>query len=223
MRLLAELLQSVIVGLTVVKCTILVGLLRIASSLPFLKERLQEFEEQHLLVPHQNFWDDYGGKQMLAAVLKIFLGDLKKTAVLGSSAPNCKLVTTDEKPCKLLDFARGTRPLIGFQDVADFVIVYICEAHPTDEWRWNNNVEILQHRTLQERCQAAEMLKKTSGCSTPILVDTMDNEATEAYGAYPERLFIIQDRKIVYEGGTGPYNYKLWEVKKWLEVYKASQ
>ena len=86
-----------------------------------------------------------------------------------------------------------------------------------------NNVEILQHRTLQERCQAAEMLKKSSGCSTPILVDTMDNEATQAYGAYPERLFIIQDRKIVYEGGTGPYNYKLWEVKKWLEVYKASR
>ena len=86
-----------------------------------------------------------------------------------------------------------------------------------------NNVEIVQHRTLQERCQAAEMLKKSSGCSTPILVDTMDNEATEAYGAYPERLFIIQDRKIVYEGGTGPYNYKLGEVKKWLEVYKASR
>ena len=81
----------------------------------------------------------------------------------------------------------------------------------------------MQHRTLQERCQAAEMLKKSSGCSTPILVDTMDNEATEAYGAYPERLFIIQDRKIVYEGGTGPYNYKLGEVKKWLEVYKASR
>ena len=161
MRLLAELLQSVLVGLTVVKCTVIVGLLRIASSLPFLKERLQEFEEQHNLVPYQNFWDDYGGKKMLAVVLKIFLGDLNKTAVLGSSAPNCKLVTTDEKPCKLLDFARGTRPLIvnfgsrswppflinflnnftnvvrGFQDVADFVIVYICEAHPTDEWRWN--------------------------------------------------------------------------------------
>ncbi|CAH3042745.1 unnamed protein product [Porites lobata] len=224
MPLLAELLQSVLVGLTVVKCTVIVGLLRIASSLPFLKERLQEFEEQHNLVPYQNFWDDYGGKKMLAVVLKIFLGDLNKTAVLGSSAPNCKLVTTDEKPCKLLDFARGTRPLIvNFGNVADFVIVYICEAHPTDEWRWNNNVEILQHRTLQERCQAAEMLKKSSGCSTPILVDTMDNEATQAYGAYPERLFIIQDRKIVYEGGTGPYNYSLGEVKKWLEVYKASR
>ena len=104
--------------------------------------------------------------------------------------------------------------------ICDIAIIFIYFPF----WPFlQNNVEILQHRTLQERCQAAEMLKKSSGCSTPVLVDTMDNEATQAYGAYPERLFIVQDRKIVYEGGTGPYNYKLWEVKKWLEEYKASR
>ena len=48
----------------------------------------------------------------------------------------------------------------------------------------------------------------------------MDNEATRAYGAYPERLFIIQEGKIVYEGGTGPYNYRLPEVRQWLGNYK---
>lgn len=30
-----------------------------------------------------------------------------------------------------------TKVVRDFEDVADFVIVYICEAHPTDEWRWN--------------------------------------------------------------------------------------
>ena len=49
------------------------------------------------------------------------------------------------------------------------------------------------------------------------MVDTMDDEATKAYGAFPERLFIIQQGKIVYEGGMGPYNYDLEEVKNWLE------
>ena len=113
-----------------------------------------------------------------------------------------------------------TAELTKLCGICDIAIIFIYFSF----WPFSqNNVEILQHRTLQERCQAAEMLKKSSGCSTPILVDTMDNEATQAYGAYPERLFIIQDRKIVYEGGTGPYNYKLWEVKKWLEVYKASR
>ena len=113
-----------------------------------------------------------------------------------------------------------TAELAKLCGICDIAVIFIYFPF----WPFSqNNVEIVQHRTLQERCQAAEMLKKSSGCSTPILVDTMDNEATQAYGAYPERLFIVQDRKIVYEGGTGPHNYKLGEVKKWLEVYKASR
>jgi len=105
--------------------------------------------------------------------------------------------------------------------VADFVNVYICEAHPIDEWRWNNNIEIAQHKTLKERCDAAKILEKTSRCSTPVVVDTMENEANRAYGAWPERLFIIHEGKIAFEGGTGPYNYDLSEVQRWLEGYKA--
>lgn len=103
--------------------------------------------------------------------------------------------------------------------MADFLIVYICEAHPTDEWRWNNNVEIQQHRTIQERLEAAEMLKKKSKCSAPVVVDTMANKTNSAYGAWPERFFIIQEGKLVYVGGTGPYNYSLPEVRSWLKNY----
>lgn len=102
------------------------------------------------------------------------------------------------------------------------MVVYINEAHPSDGWRWNNNVEIAQHKSLKDRCAAAEILK-SSGCPAPVLVDTMKNEASVAYGAWPERLFIIQRGKIVYEGGTGPYNYDLTEVQRWLEEYKAKQ
>ena len=159
--MLAELGRQVTLGITALKYTILVGLLRIASSIPYVKERLQKFEERYLLVPYQDFWDDYGSNKMLVATLKIVLGDVKKTARLGAPAPNCKLVSTDGEECRLLDFVRGSRPLVvnfgsytwppffitlinnftkvvrEFEDLADFVIVYICEAHPTDEWRWN--------------------------------------------------------------------------------------
>lgn len=159
--MLVELQHSVGLWITILKATIVVGLLKVASSLPFIKERVQRFEERHLLVPYQNFWDEYGGKRMLTAVLKILIGDHNKTARLGSSAPNCKLVTIEGEACKLLDFVRGNRPLVvnfgsctwppfyitflndfinvvrDFEEVADFLIVYICEAHPTDEWRWN--------------------------------------------------------------------------------------
>lgn len=111
-NMLAELSRQVALGITALKYTILVGLLRIASSIPYVKERLQKFEERHLLVPYQDFWDDYGSNKMLAAVLKIVFGDIKKTARLGYPAPNCRLVSTDGKECRLLDFARGSRPLV---------------------------------------------------------------------------------------------------------------
>ena len=110
--MLAELSHQILLGFTALKVAILVGLLRIASSIPYLKEHLQKYEEHYLLVPYQNFWDDYGSKKMLSAVLKIVLGDLNKTARLGTSAPNCRLVSTDEKECRLLEFARGCRPLV---------------------------------------------------------------------------------------------------------------
>ena len=85
-----------------------------------------------------------------------------------------------------------------------------------------NNVEIAQHKSLKDRCQAAEILK-SSGCPAPVMVDTMENEATKAYAAFPERLFIVQQGQIVYEGGTGPYNYDLTEVRQWLEEYRDKQ
>lgn len=83
-----------------------------------------------------------------------------------------------------------------------------------------NNVEIAQHKSLKERCEAADILK-SSRCPAPIMVDTMEDEATKAYGAFPERLFIIQQGQIVYEGGMGPYNYDLNEVTKWLEKWRS--
>lgn len=111
-KMLAELSHNIILGITALKFTILVGLLRIASAIPYIKERIQKYEEHYLLVPYQNFWDDYGSNEMLSCVLKIVLGDLNKTARLGNPAPNCKLVSTDGKECELLDFARDNRPLV---------------------------------------------------------------------------------------------------------------
>ena len=111
-NMLAELSHQILLGITTLKITILVGLLRIASSVPYLKERVQKYEERYIMVPYQNFWDDYGGNKMLATILKIALGDVKKTARLGNPAPNCRLVSTDGKECRLLDFARGSRPLV---------------------------------------------------------------------------------------------------------------
>ena len=105
----------------------------------------------------------------------------------------------------------------SYINAADWKILFFLLPLP------QNNVEIPQHKSLKDRCEAAEKLKQSSGCPVPIMVDKWDNQATEAYGAFPERLFIIQHGEIMYEGGTGPYNYVLPEVQDWLEEYKGKQ
>lgn len=47
----------------------------------------------------------------------------------------------------------------------------------------------------------------------------MLDAANLAYGASPERFYIIRDSKIVYQGGPGPMSYNVNEVRAWLENY----
>ena len=50
----------------------------------------------------------------------------------------------------------------------------------------------------------------------------MENSVSKAFGAFPERLFIIQDKKIAYEGGMGPFFYNLEEVRDSLVTITKS-
>jgi len=80
------------------------------------------------------------------------------------------------------------------------------------------------HRTQHERCKAAQKMTASvdlSGCN--VLVDSMLNAATIAYGAVPIRLYIVQNNEIAYEGGPGPMKYRVREVKAWLERAKSLQ
>ena len=86
---------------------------------------------------------------------------------------------------------------------------------------FQNNYNIPKHRTQEDRCAAARLLLS---CDSPcaVGVDSMLDSANLAYGASPERLYIIQESKIVYQGGPGPMSYRTREVRVWLENY-ASQ
>jgi len=51
----------------------------------------------------------------------------------------------------------------------------------------------------------------------PFGVDDMQNAANDAYAAWPERLYIIDENgRIAYRGGMGPFNYHPVEVRAWL-------
>ena len=62
---------------------------------------------------------------------------------------------------------------------------------------------------MEARFGAAQHLVDLETPLCPVLVDPMFNPLTTAYAALPERLFIVQDGIVAYEGGVGPFDYKV--------------
>lgn len=108
--------------------------------------------------------------------------------------------------------------------VASFMTIYIAEAHANDEWWLPDSPEahvggkayIGQHKTMEERLEAARKLINDHSLEFDVVCDSMNNDIYEFYDAWPERLFIIEKGIVVYKGGPGPFEYKLAEVKDWL-------
>lgn len=108
-------------------------------------------------------------------------------------------------------------------DRADFVGVYIQEAHPTDEWQMTSNetdgVCYAQPTTLAERQAIARDFVARSEWTIPLLVDGIDNAADQLYAGWPERLYVIAaDGTIAYKGEPGPFGFEPEEVEAWLSA-----
>jgi hypothetical protein len=105
-------------------------------------------------------------------------------------------------------------------DVANFLTVYIKEAHPTDEWQMDSNeregVCYPQPRTIERDFAARH------AWTIPLLVDPMTNAADEAYAGWPERLYVIDaDGAIAFKGDMGPFGFEPEEVEAWLVARRA--
>ncbi len=105
-----------------------------------------------------------------------------------------------------------------YKERVEFFVVYVQEAHPTDGWQVDSNVTdgVLhqQHQNYAERESVAATCSLDLNVSMPILVEEMDNVIDEAYGAAPERLYLIgRDGRVAYHGGAGPHFFDLdtWE------------
>ncbi|ROT82965.1 type I iodothyronine deiodinase [Penaeus vannamei] len=107
-----------------------------------------------------------------------------------------------------------------YADVADFVIVYISEAHPTDGWAIEGNVfQVSNHKNMKEREEAARRMVTLEPVDCPVLLDRLDDAANKAYAALPERLYIVHGGSIVFKGDQGPLFYKVHKVEDWLKAY----
>ena len=88
---------------------------------------------------------------------------------------------------------------------ADFVAIYVEEAHPCDGWRHDGVRHLVaQHTSLDERRRAAAKLRTELLCCGANLsrlrlaVDLMGNAAALAFGALPARLALLLDSHLVW-------------------------
>jgi type I thyroxine 5'-deiodinase len=108
-----------------------------------------------------------------------------------------------------------------YADRANFVTLYIKEAHPLDEWQMDSNVTegvcYPQPTTSAQRIAVANDFVKRFSYEIPLLIDPIENPANAAYAGWPERFYILDEAgTIVYKGKPGPFGYHPEEVEAWL-------
>jgi len=101
----------------------------------------------------------------------------------------------------------------AYRDRAETVFVYVAEAHSTDGWQLPSNLEedvlLAQHRTLEDRFAAARLGVERLRLTMPVLVDPIDDAVSEAFAAWPERIYVVRpDARLAYVGGPGPFAFE---------------
>jgi hypothetical protein len=111
-----------------------------------------------------------------------------------------------------------------YKDRAEFFLVYIREAHPdsillTATGGEKKLLKIPQTNKVEQRAEVAQRCVDTLKMTMPTLIDRADNQVNAAYGAWPDRLYVIgADGKIAYQGGPGPGGFRVNEVEDWLRL-----
>lgn len=108
-----------------------------------------------------------------------------------------------------------------YQNDANFLMVYVREAHPTDGWKMESNaradVAVSQPTTLDERTAVCTQFCQRLKPTMPVAVDELDDRVGNAYSGMPARLYVI-DRAglIAFKSGRGPFGFKPAELEQSL-------
>ena len=179
------------------------------------------------------------------------IGSLQPGPALGESAPDFTLKTNDGKSEVMLSKITGTKPVVlifgnftcgpfrsqagnveklyqMYKDRAEFVMVYVREAHPTDGWSMESNdrvgVSLPQPKTYDERVSVAQTCGKTLALGFPMLVDTMEDTVGARYSGMPSRLYLIDSTgRIAYKSGRGPFGFKPAELEHSLILLLSAE
>jgi thiol-disulfide isomerase/thioredoxin len=172
------------------------------------------------------------------------IGSLQPGPKLDESAPDFTLKTNDGKAEITLSKVIGPKPVVlvfgsftcgpfrshsgnieklyqRYKDRANFVMVYVREAHPTDGWRMESNDRVgaitAQPKSYEERADVAQKCGLLFKIGFPMLVDTIDDTVGARYSGMPGRLYLIDRQgKVAFKSGRGPYLFKPAELEQAL-------
>jgi thiol-disulfide isomerase/thioredoxin len=149
---------------------------------------------------------------------------------VGDEAEDFTLPTLDGGQTVTLSAYRGRKPVVLFfgsltcpsvrekmafvnelceqhRRQAEFLFVYIREAHPAEDGEIPQNqhlsISISTAACLEERAQAAEELHRRFNPKPLVLLDDMYDSVADSYNAWPERFGVVGvDGRIKFTGGT---------------------
>lgn len=95
---------------------------------------------------------------------------------------------------------------------ARFFLVYIREAHATDNWQSTRNmregVAVAPALTMEDKEEHAVMCTRKLHLTFPALVDSLGGSVEAAYAAWPSRAFVIDTNgRVRYSTGLSPQDF----------------
>jgi hypothetical protein len=107
------------------------------------------------------------------------------------------------------------------KESAEFLMIYVREAHPTDGWAMKSNervgVAVAQPKSNAERLAVAQQCAQKLRPSMPLLVDDISDTVGNAYSGMPARLYVIDSQgRVAYQSGRGPFGFKPAEMEQAL-------
>lgn len=109
-----------------------------------------------------------------------------------------------------------------YRDRVDFAVVYIREAHPEDGWvvtpNRNEDIRVHDPTSDDERHGVAAACALRLEIRMPVVVDRVDDEIARAYGALPDRLYLIgRGGRVAFQGERGPWGFRPKELEAAIE------
>ena len=115
-----------------------------------------------------------------------------------------------------------------FSDRAEFLFIYIREAHPDSVLSVVNAnqkeglLKIPQATSLTERIETAAVCQRSMELKMPIAIDSMDNKTSRDYAGWPNRCVVVgTDGRVLYKADVGPSSTNAQRLRSWLTANLA--